>query len=65
MPAGVAGSSGIAGPAAARIHGPPNRNKSKLWSFNNASFGGDVDSLQNALDAFREQVNWGVLHSYT
>ncbi|KAG2496671.1 hypothetical protein HYH03_005089 [Edaphochlamys debaryana] len=38
-----------------RLHPPPNRNKSKLWSLGNLSFGGEVDSLQNALDAFREQ----------
>ncbi|KXZ47254.1 hypothetical protein GPECTOR_36g108 [Gonium pectorale] len=49
---GSGGGGGIGGP---RMHGPPNRNKSKLWSINNLSFGGEVDSLQNALDAFREQ----------
>ena len=38
--------------AAVKHHPPPARNKSRLWSA--LSFG-DVDSLQNALDAFREQ----------
>ncbi|GFR41791.1 hypothetical protein Agub_g2555 [Astrephomene gubernaculifera] len=49
---GGGGGGGATGP---RKHAPPGRNKSKLWSLNNLSFGGEVDSLQNALDAFREQ----------
>lgn len=53
--AGGAGAGGAAGGATQRLHPPPNRNKSKLWSLNNLSYGGEVDSLQNALDAFREQ----------
>ncbi|GLC45409.1 hypothetical protein PLESTB_000621700 [Pleodorina starrii] len=49
---GVGAMGALGGP---RLHGPPGRNKSKLWSINNLSYGGEVDSLQNALDAFREQ----------
>ncbi|KAG2446385.1 hypothetical protein HXX76_000970 [Chlamydomonas incerta] len=53
--AGGGGTGGAGGGATQRLHPPPNRNKSKLWSLNNLSYGGEVDSLQNALDAFREQ----------
>ncbi|GIM06215.1 hypothetical protein Vretimale_10481 [Volvox reticuliferus] len=53
--AGGGGTGGMCGFGGTRLHGPPGRNKSKLWSLNNLSYGGEVDSLQNALDAFREQ----------
>ncbi|GLI64276.1 hypothetical protein VaNZ11_007492 [Volvox africanus] len=52
---GGGGTGGMGGFGGTRLHGPPGRNKSKLWSLNNLSYGGEVDSLQNALDAFREQ----------
>ncbi|PNH07885.1 hypothetical protein TSOC_005613 [Tetrabaena socialis] len=64
---GGGGGGGVAAPvavaAAPRHHGPPGRNKSKLWSLNNLSYGGEVDSLQNALDAFREQGNASIIVS--
>ena len=54
VPAAAAQGSGR---PAAGVHALPGRQKSRLWS---ALSYGDVDSLQNALDAFRVSWGWGV-----
>ena len=55
----AAASRGTSG-AAAALHGQPHRQRSRLWS---ALSYGDVDSLQNALDAFRVGLVgvWGMV----